>query len=70
MKDKKVISRKNLPSRLPIGSTMFYLLCLDYFQAPQWLWGVTCTILVVVWIGTIIDLIREESTDIFNEYEQ
>jgi hypothetical protein len=26
--------------------------------------------LVVVWIGTIIDLIREESTDIFNEYEQ
>lgn len=70
MKDKKVISRKNLPSRLPIPSTLLYILCLYYFQAPEWLWGIMSTLLGIMWVVAIYEKASEEKTDIFNDDKQ
>lgn len=36
MKKKKVIANKNLPTRIPLWSTITLYLFLDRLHAPQW----------------------------------
>lgn len=61
----KVIKRSNFPTKLPIMATVFWCLCMDYWHAPQWLYGVYFTIFGIAWIGAIYQMLREEDTDIF-----
>jgi len=68
MKDsKKVISRKNIPVTLPIFKTVIILLALDYWKAPEWLYGVVLALLVILWIGAISLLIKQTQVDIFDD---
>jgi hypothetical protein len=61
----KVISSKNLPARLPLWTTILMWLVLERLNAPGWVWGVVGTIFVVLWIGAITLMIKQESVDIF-----
>ena len=67
MKSKKVISNKNLPSRSPIMATVVYATALHYWGAPEWLWGATGFIMLMVWMGWIINICIQDSIDIMEK---
>lgn len=62
----KVISRKNLPTKIPLVTILLAYLFLDKFNAPQWLWGVVITVLSICVIVCIVAMCNEESIDIKN----
>lgn len=62
---KKVISRENLPTRLPLQFTALCWLLLDRIESPGWVQGAAWTIVAIVWIGSIISIRREHDVDIF-----
>lgn len=64
---KKVIKVKNLPTRLPVFSTVVLLLALDRIGASKFWWGVGITLCVLLWIGCVITRWQEEATDIFGD---
>jgi len=65
MNSKKVISIKNLPTRLPIQLTVLVYLLLDKFQPNDVTWGIVGTVVVLVWIGSVALMFQEKSVDIF-----
>ena len=67
MKENKVISRKNLPTQLPIGTTILLLVTLDHFNAPDWLGGFVICFLTIGWIVSIIAISNEKHKDIFED---
>lgn len=67
MTDKKVISVKNLPARFPVLLTAVAYLYLDKYNAPGWVWGVSGTVLAILWVITIIVKAYEQDTDIFDK---
>jgi hypothetical protein len=69
MKKYKVISRKNLPTGLPVTKTILFLMALDYYKAPQWLFGAVGCFLILGWIVSIGSMFQERQTDIFEEKE-
>jgi hypothetical protein len=64
MKTKKVLKQSNLPSKLPIGQTLLTILALDYWNAPQWLWGAFGLLFVIAWVGSIYSLCTEKGVDL------
>lgn len=64
MAKQKVLSKKQMPIKLPVVGTGFWLLVMDKYNAPGWLWGVVITILSIVWIALIVGVTREQSTEI------
>lgn len=64
MKKRKVISLNNLPVKLPLFQTLVTALALDYWNAPQWLWGALGLLFLVVWIYAIVARVNQEETDI------
>jgi len=64
MESKKVISKNNLPTRSPILSTVVYVLAMDYWNAPQWLFGAVALILLFIWIAWIISLFNQDEIDV------
>lgn len=62
---KQVISRKNLPDKLPSISTLCIIMALDYWKAPGWLWGGMGLLLVLLWISAIWSIIQEKQVNIF-----
>jgi hypothetical protein len=67
MKVRKVIANNNMPVRLPIWSSITALIALEHWNAPQWVYGATGLFFLIIWIASIILLIVEEKTDIFND---
>lgn len=66
MEQINVIKGSNLPSRLPLAQTVLYILALDYWNAPQWAWGVVLTILGLGWIAILVKkFLQEVDIDIF-----
>lgn len=63
----KVISRKNVPSYPPLLFTIVMWLLLDRVQAAGWVWGVVGTLVAIIWIGFIINVSKEDQTDIFKK---
>lgn len=60
MSKMKEIHPKYLPTRLPIGMTaVAYLLC-DRFDVPAWAWGVVGTLFAIIWIGSIVGMVKNE----------
>lgn len=62
---KKVISRKNLPTRLPAIFTAVMWLLLDRLESPSWVQGVAWTLVALIWIGSIISIVQEHDVDVF-----
>lgn len=66
----KVIDNKNLPTKPPIFPTLVTAIALDYWHAPQWLWGALGLFWVIVWIACISVISKQEKTDIFAEKQE
>lgn len=69
MKNRKVISYKNLPSKIPLLSSAVAYLLLEKFNAAGWVWGVFITLFSLIWIVMIYGLATEETTDVFKKAE-
>ena len=67
MKERKVISIKNQPAKLPIWTSIVAWLALDYFSAPEWLIGAVGLFFLIGWITIIAVKISEKQIDIFEE---
>lgn len=68
MEKTKTISRKNLPAKIPGTTFLVWVLALDYWNAPGWLWGVVITIMVIILLSIIYSIFwKSESIDIFEE---
>lgn len=69
MKPKKVLRANNLPSRLPVWSTIVCWLAFDHWNAPQWMYGAAALLYVLMWINAIYGLATEEKIDLFKNDE-
>ncbi len=67
MKNRKVISPKNLPSRFPLVTWVVAILALDHWNAPEWLWATVITIGSIVSIVAIYLMIEQETVDIISK---
>lgn len=65
MKTRYVI--KNIPTKLPVQSTVLWYLVLDYYKASDIWYGVYFTLYALAWLGSIIVIWKQESIDI-NEF--
>lgn len=64
MKKKKVIDRNELPARYPVVTTIVAFLALDYWKAPQWVWGAVGVLFLIIWIACIIAIYNQEEIEI------
>jgi hypothetical protein len=67
MKNHKVVSLNNLPSRSPFPTTISFITALCYFKAPEWLFGMAGLLLLLMWIAYFVNRSSETKTDIFKE---
>ena len=65
--NKKVVRPDNLPSKLPFFQTLSTILALDYLNAPQWLCGAIGFLFLIMWIGSISQIINNKKVDLFPE---
>ena len=65
MKKKFFIPWECIGPRLPITSSVMWWLFLDKIAAPQWAWGVMFTLLALIWIVSIIGLVKAEKSTAF-----
>jgi hypothetical protein len=70
MANPKVITYRNLPAYLPITRTLVALLALDYWGAPQWLWGVVVFIVALDWAKQLYLFTIEDTVNIFPATEE
>ena len=70
MKKIKVLHSSNLPTKIPIPSTILYLLALDYYQFSDIVKGIVYAYIAIIWIFVIIRLITRDAVDIFKESDR
>lgn len=61
---RKVISPKNLPTRLPVTFTMVLGLLLDRYDVPGWMWGAAGAIMLLIWVAAVISKVYEDSAEV------
>jgi hypothetical protein len=61
------IHRKNLPTRLPITPTLTIFLAMDYWNAPEWLFGVICFSAAIIWAAAIYSISTQKTEDVFTK---
>ena len=64
MKQRKVVSGKNLAMRSPLLVTLVFYLLLDRFDAAGWVWGVVGTIMAILWVIWIVDIFNIEQVEV------
>ncbi len=67
MEQRKVI--KNIGLRFPVLGTLVLYLCLDKWNAAEWLLGVASVLMAIIWIIVFIDKWNCQRIDIFDEKE-
>lgn len=67
MKERKSISTKNMPPRLPLVAFAVAFLFLDRFNAPGYVWGIIGTLAVIILIGCLVAWANTEEIDIFKD---
>jgi hypothetical protein len=65
MKKKKVLSRKRLPTRSPVGMALVLWLMLDRLKAPGWAYGVGATLMAICLAAFIASYWTENEYDPF-----
>jgi hypothetical protein len=53
---RRVISPRQLPVRLPLGTTAWIYLLLDRWQASAFVWGLAVCCVTVLWIVSVVAL--------------
>lgn len=71
MKPKRfVLPVDHLPTRMPLGSSVLLYMALDLYHAPGWMWGVTWTLMAVLWIGWALIVWQQETKPMAGYGEQ
>ena len=65
MKLPKVISRKNLPSKLPFTLTWLTILTIQIFDINKYSLGAWFSFLALCWVAASINIIYQEEVDLF-----
>jgi hypothetical protein len=60
MKEKKVLSRRFLPTQLPVSFTALTYLFLDKFHAAGWIKGACWTFMGLIWIAVVVGVWYEQ----------
>jgi amino acid transporter len=63
-KDKYVIKRSQVPTTIPITSSIVLYLLLDNLKAPGYIWGICFTIMAIIVIGSIINIFIEKEVSV------
>jgi len=66
MKQKYVLSRKNLPTNYPVSFMIAVYLLLRDFNIPEWLWGVLGLLAVLLIISTAVNRHYEKEVMLFD----
>ena len=64
MKSRKVLAWKNLPTRCPLMGTLVLWLLLDRLDAVGWVWGAVGVVMLIGWLGWIIDTFKDEQIEV------
>jgi hypothetical protein len=67
MRNKKVISYSNLPTKLPLTITIAIAVALDYYNAPNLLKVILYSYMTIIWIYNIIKIVKEKEVDLFKK---
>ncbi len=67
--DKRVISGKRMPVRLPIVGCCVWWLMLDRLHAPDWVYGLVGGVAVLVLIGLAVVVWKQVEVDVFKDGE-
>lgn len=59
-KKRFVLPADHLPTRMPLWSSVVLYMALDLYHAPGWLWGMTCTVMALLWIGWALVFWQQE----------
>ena len=51
------VSAKNRRFSSPVLGTIVYGMAMDYYNAPQWLWGVVGVLVTLYWILCIAEIV-------------
>lgn len=70
MKKWKVISKKNLPVHPPVWKSVFYVMAMDYWNAPEWLLGVGGVYIVTMWVVFIFAKKAQIQINLFDDSEE
>lgn len=64
MKKKFVLSRKQMPSNIPLFHTALLFLILERFNASPLVWGIVGTLWAIILLACIYAVIRQETMEI------
>ena len=64
MKETKVIKNRQLPTRLPVISTLVTILALDRWNAPEWAWAVFFTLAAIIWAAATAVIWKQKQVDV------
>lgn len=64
---KNVISRRNLPTRMPVLTTVICWLVLDRIAAPGWVQGAAWTFIGLLWVASLANFADERDVDVFKD---
>jgi hypothetical protein len=59
------IHRQNLPTKMPITQTLTVFLAMDYWNAPEWLFGAVCFSALIIWGATIYAIATQKMEDVY-----
>lgn len=67
MKQPRYLKASNLPPRVNVLVPLLWVLVLERFDAPGWIYGVIFTMLGIIYAGEIYRLFAGKAVDIFEE---
>lgn len=67
---RRVIAGKNFPARAPLLLSLVAWLVLDRLGAPQWMFGVVGTVLVILWIVWLWDVTTRIDVDVIKARDE
>lgn len=56
----KVISRKQMPAKIPLMQALVVLLALEHWNAPGWMYGACGVIYAAATIGAIYRVVKDK----------
>jgi hypothetical protein len=67
---RRVISGRNLPSRIPLWSTLTVWLLLDRYQPPGWVWGAVGLFFLLIWAAWLHDSFTKVDVDLLSNHKE
>lgn len=62
---RNVLSRKDLPTKLPFTQTLVVGFLLDYYNAPEWITTAIVIFYLIIWAACIYLIFNEKTTKLF-----